>query len=54
MKQTSWPEVPMINQKNYYTYVLLGVALASCVWNGRIASCILNGADYLQRLHEER
>jgi actin-related protein 8 len=21
MKQTSWPEVPMINQKNYYTYV---------------------------------
>ncbi len=22
MKQTSWPEVPMINQKNYYTYVL--------------------------------
>jgi hypothetical protein len=32
MKQTSWPEVPMINQKNYYTYVLLGVVLAPYVW----------------------
>lgn len=21
MKQTSWPEIMMINQKNYYTYV---------------------------------
>jgi hypothetical protein len=21
MKQSSWPEPPMINQKNYYTYV---------------------------------
>jgi actin-related protein 8 len=21
-KQTSWPETPMINQKNYYTYVV--------------------------------
>ena len=20
MKQTSWPDVPPINQKNYYTY----------------------------------
>jgi actin-related protein 8 len=23
MKQSSWPDVPMINQKNYYTYVTL-------------------------------
>ena len=23
MKQTSWPDVTPINQKNYYTYVLL-------------------------------
>jgi hypothetical protein len=23
MKQSSWPDVPMINQKNYYTYVSL-------------------------------
>jgi len=26
MKQSSWPDVPMVNQKNYYTYVsLLGI-----------------------------
>ena len=26
MKQTSWPEVQMINQKNYYTSVILRYA----------------------------
>ena len=25
MKQTSWPDIPMINQKNYYTYVSIHI-----------------------------
>lgn len=29
MKQTNWPEVTPINQKNYYTYAL--PATATCV-----------------------
>jgi hypothetical protein len=62
MKQTSWPEVQMINQKNYYTYVLepLGQYTAT-VRNRRCSRAQLpldyvawEGADLAQRLHEER